>query len=287
MESSGECNTLMITHRELIDRTDRWGLTEAMIEKDYVLGWILWAISKNEYLANHFCFKGGTCLKKCYFPTWRFSEDIDFTVLPQDTIIDEDSVRRNLLVALDMVNDVSGINCMVDPLMLKRKKFPFYLEGRIHYRGPRNARIPGSIKIDLLSAEKIVLPSVLRPIDHRYSDILPKGTSIRCYDLTEIFAEKIHALGTRVLPRDLYDVVHLYKHMSLNKQVYDVIGEKCKYKNINVPTFKSMSASPFFGELTTEWENMLGNQLVTLPSREEYLEEVKIIFKHIEQLGMS
>lgn len=27
-------------------------------------------------------FKGGTCLKKCYIETYRFSEDLDFTVLP-------------------------------------------------------------------------------------------------------------------------------------------------------------------------------------------------------------
>src|SRR5450759_853385 len=25
-------------------------------------------------------FKGGTCLKKCYFETYRFSEDLDFTL---------------------------------------------------------------------------------------------------------------------------------------------------------------------------------------------------------------
>jgi predicted nucleotidyltransferase component of viral defense system len=24
-------------------------------------------------------FKGGTCLRKCYFPNYRFSEDLDFT----------------------------------------------------------------------------------------------------------------------------------------------------------------------------------------------------------------
>ena len=25
-------------------------------------------------------FKGGTCIKKCYFETYRFSEDLDFTL---------------------------------------------------------------------------------------------------------------------------------------------------------------------------------------------------------------
>ena len=33
-------------------------------------------------------FKGGTCLKKCFFETYRFSEDLDFTV-PQDMAYDD------------------------------------------------------------------------------------------------------------------------------------------------------------------------------------------------------
>ena len=32
-------------------------------------------------LADSWVFKGGTCLKKCYFETYRFSEDLDFTLL--------------------------------------------------------------------------------------------------------------------------------------------------------------------------------------------------------------
>jgi predicted nucleotidyltransferase component of viral defense system len=26
-------------------------------------------------------FKGGTCLRKCYYETFRFSEDLDFTII--------------------------------------------------------------------------------------------------------------------------------------------------------------------------------------------------------------
>ena len=32
-------------------------------------------------LADTWIFKGGTCLRKCYYETYRFSEDLDFTVV--------------------------------------------------------------------------------------------------------------------------------------------------------------------------------------------------------------
>jgi hypothetical protein len=41
-------------------------------------------------LSNQWVFKGGTCLKKCYIETYRFSEDLDFTVLPGGAIAPED-----------------------------------------------------------------------------------------------------------------------------------------------------------------------------------------------------
>ena len=39
-------------------------------------------------LSKSWVFKGGTCLKKCYIETYRFSEDLDFTVLPGGPIAD-------------------------------------------------------------------------------------------------------------------------------------------------------------------------------------------------------
>jgi predicted nucleotidyltransferase component of viral defense system len=57
-------------------------LREDVIEKDYILGWLLWVIGSKRQLSDSWAFKGCTCLKKCYLETYRFSEDLDFTVLP-------------------------------------------------------------------------------------------------------------------------------------------------------------------------------------------------------------
>ena len=67
--------------RDLFDLRAEWSLDVGVIEKDYVLGWLLAGIANHPDLAATWVFKGGTCLRKCYYETYRFSEDLDFTVV--------------------------------------------------------------------------------------------------------------------------------------------------------------------------------------------------------------
>jgi hypothetical protein len=70
----------VIDRRELLATAANLGLLPNVVEKDYVLGWLLAGIFGQPALAGNWVFKGGTCLKKCYFETYRFSEDLDFTL---------------------------------------------------------------------------------------------------------------------------------------------------------------------------------------------------------------
>jgi len=70
----------MIPKQEILQITTDTNLSAQVIEKDYVLGWILAGINRHAALSESWVFKGGTCLKKCYFDTYRFSEDLDFTL---------------------------------------------------------------------------------------------------------------------------------------------------------------------------------------------------------------
>ena len=76
----------MIGKDEILAFADETGLTPNVVEKDYVLGWLLAAINTSPVLSLSWVFKGGTCLKKCYFETYRFSEDLDFTLRNQSHI---------------------------------------------------------------------------------------------------------------------------------------------------------------------------------------------------------
>jgi Nucleotidyl transferase AbiEii toxin, Type IV TA system len=57
----------MIDKREILEAASSFSLLPNIVEKDYVLGWILAGIDAHEELAESWVFKGGTCLKKCYF----------------------------------------------------------------------------------------------------------------------------------------------------------------------------------------------------------------------------
>ena len=64
----------MIGKNEVLEMAEALSLSPDTIEKDYVLGWMLYGISKHRGTEN-WAFKGGTSLKKCFFETFRFSED--------------------------------------------------------------------------------------------------------------------------------------------------------------------------------------------------------------------
>jgi len=52
-----------------------------VLERDYLLSWILAGIGQVDSLSDTLVFKGGTALKKCYFGDYRFSEDLDFSAV--------------------------------------------------------------------------------------------------------------------------------------------------------------------------------------------------------------
>jgi len=67
----------MITQGEISRTASRTHKQDRVIEKDYVITWLLLGIADSP-LAGVLAFKGGTALKKMYFTNYRFSEDLDF-----------------------------------------------------------------------------------------------------------------------------------------------------------------------------------------------------------------
>jgi predicted nucleotidyltransferase component of viral defense system len=267
----------MIVHQEIKNLVTEWGLREGIIEKDYVIGWVLWGIGSDPELGAHWAFKGGTSLKKCYIETWRFSEDLDFTVMPGGHYKPED-IEPLIKRILERVYDESGIDFSIKLPIFKYADKYLYTEGSIYYRGPRNARTPARIKLDISGAEKIARPTILRDISHPYSDSLPAPTQVRCYAFEEIFAEKLRAMGERGRPRDLYDIVLLFRHRDFQdkpKLIKSVLEKKCELKGVSMPTLESIQNASTKGELISEWGNMLGHQLQALPPFEQFWDEPK------------
>jgi predicted nucleotidyltransferase component of viral defense system len=95
----------MIKKDELIKLQKGTGLLLSTIEKDYVLGLLIWSFTQNRNLNIQWIFKGGTCLKKCYFKNYRFSEDLDYTVIPQAPI-DPAYIHKELSVCSELLSFV-------------------------------------------------------------------------------------------------------------------------------------------------------------------------------------
>ncbi len=219
----------MITKQEIMDFSREFSLRSEVIEKDYVLGWLLAGIQQS-LLAEHWIFKGGTCLKKCYFETFRFSEDLDFTLINQDHI-DENFLTETFTKIASWIYDETGIEIPSDTIkfeLYQNKNGKTSIEGRIGYIGPlqRRSSFP-RVKFDLTADETLVLKPVVREVHHPYSDKPADGIKVHCYNFAEIFAEKIRALAQRASPRDLYDVVHLYRHVHPSMQVKEILQALC------------------------------------------------------------
>lgn len=274
----------MINHEEIKGLVAEWGLREDVIEKDYVIGWLLWGISTSDELRSSWVFKGGTCLKKCYIETYRFSEDLDFSVLPGGPVKPEE-LETIIGKVLTRIYEESGIDFSIKQPSFKYFSDHHCAEGSIYYRGPRNSPNPSRIKLDIAGNEKIVNPSVLREIIHSYSDAFGKETKVRCYSFDEIFAEKLRAMGQRSRPRDLYDIVLLFRRNDLQaepKHIRGILEQKCAHKNIPVPTFGAIESSPNKDELISEWKNMLGHQLQVLPPFEQFWADLPKLFAWLE-----
>jgi predicted nucleotidyltransferase component of viral defense system len=78
----------MISKNEISRLAQEQKVRTATIDKDWALGHFIDAIYTIPECRNSLIFKGGTCLKKCRFPDYRFSEDLDFTAANKNFVFD-------------------------------------------------------------------------------------------------------------------------------------------------------------------------------------------------------
>lgn len=272
----------MITKQEILSAATQMSLTPHVVEKDYVLGWVLAGINAHPVLRESWVFKGGTCLKKCYFETYRFSEDLDFTL--RDAAHLEQGFLQDALAQVGAwVYEQTGIEVPAD-----RQEFDIYTnlrgnvscQGKLSYRGPVSPRDMPRIKLDLTADECLVLPPVRVPVFHPYSDAPQEPIEAFAYAYEEVFAEKTRALAERTRPRDLYDVINLFRNEAARPPpaiMCDVLQQKCDFKGIGFPAMGDLEQHR--AELENLWTNMLAHQLPMLPPYQAFWDELPAFFE--------
>lgn len=253
-------------------------ILEDVLERDYCIAWFLIGLSKSE-LRQKLAFKGGTCLKRCHFDDYRFSEDLDFTLLETMKFEDIKSKLEPICRQLKLDSGNSFRYLREDPDQ-HRNSFTFFLG----YEGPLPRTSRGKeIKVDLTITEQVVFDLVQRPVLKSYDEYvdLPEGKTVLCYSLKEIAAEKTVALldRARTEPRDLYDLWYLtvnnHAHLS---EIVDAVEQKLKFRGKTLKEVKGEFEKKE-SRLEKTWQPRLAPQMASLPEFEGVFRAVKREFR--------
>jgi len=141
-------------------------------------------ISNHSELSKEIVFKGGTVLKKVYFDDYRYSEDLDFTLITDRS---NDQLREWFDQVFKYIKEEANIPLeIVDQNDHEDGGMNFY----ISYIGPFGG--DGSnkkVKVDISRSEKLVFDAVTKPAIINYSDL--EEYELLCYPLKEVLVEKL------------------------------------------------------------------------------------------------
>ncbi len=280
------------TLRQIFDARVKQGEVFAVLEKDYAISYVLAGIASVPELYEILLFKGGTCLRKAYFATYRFSVDLDYTI---STPMDCSELGRLLFRAVARAEE------------LMQQRGPFRLSLREvahrspHERGQCEYRVEVAfpwmrsascaLKVEVLPAppEVIVGTPEDRSLHHvGYDESL--DAKIRCYELREIASEKLRSFlqvrarydargrGERTFvrsrPRDLYDLAHLHRQKDYpldRRSVRGFLERKAEAFDLKVPGPDDLLDDRVLEGIRRDWDAQLGEFVRPLPPFDECL----------------
>lgn len=283
----------MILQKEITTIATQKEVLKSTIDKDWALGHFLDAINSIPELRQTLIFKGGTCLKKCYIPDYRFSEDLDFTSVQKEFKLTRKHLNEITSLILQRVEMFTHIESLKE---LEYKNQLTGYEAIIKFWGsdhPRNETPPPhhrwqtKIKIEIILYELILFPLASKDITHRYSDKLTDNAlQVPCYTIEEVLAEKMRALVQRsyTAPRDIYDIWYLSKHFT-NLDYDAIVGafhKKMAFKGHTFTGIDQLLNPENHKHLSAAWKNSLAHQIPgELPEYYLVKEVLFSLFKNI------
>lgn len=259
-------------------------IPESVLERDYCIAWFLVGLSRTPIRAS-LVFKGGTALKRCHFADYRFSEDLDFTLLKS---LSFEELKTGLEAVYEEAAKASGVKFrfLREDSQPHVNSYTFYLG----YEGPLPSLASGKeLKVDVTIKEHLVNSVGEHPVLKSYSEYndLPDNEKILVYSTDEIVIEKTVALldRARTEPRDLYDLWHLTVSSKVADLSENIEGIKQKLAH------RKKSLDEVRGEfekkearLKKTWESRLSAQMSTLPEFESVFRAVK---RELRQAGIT
>ncbi|NOR82538.1 MAG: hypothetical protein GQ526_03495 [Ardenticatenales bacterium] len=215
-----------------------------LVEKDYALSYLLAGIMRVDDLRDGLLLKGGTALKKAYFPGYRFSEDLDFSIRPDKKLGDTDTLIHRAVAECEQLLQERGAFLVTWQRLELRLPHPGGQDAfvvRVQFPGQRQPFC--RLKVKVTHDELVLFPSFKRSLLHGFPENMT--VSLNCYSLEEIAAEKLRALlqsrmrlsergwGASRVCRDYYDLWRIFGERELNRlQFIKNLARKCEHREM-------------------------------------------------------
>lgn len=265
----------MIMPGEIQQKARAAGVRDQQIEKDYILSWILKGIAQHEQLSKVIVFKGGTVLKKIYFEDYRFSEDLDFTLINND--ISNEQIFEYFRETFEYIKEEANIALeIIDNNEHEDGGINFY----ISYIGPLGGQGNNKrVKIDISRSESLVFKPIIKDVLIDYSDL--EKHQLLCYTLEEVLVEKMRSIMQRMQARDFYDIWYLLEQHGMDVDFYLSEFEiKCRSKELNYTDFPKKLHERLL-QYKGRWKSSMSDQIKNLPDFEQVEREVQ---RHLKKL---
>ncbi|MFN7686424.1 MAG: nucleotidyl transferase AbiEii/AbiGii toxin family protein [Sphingobacteriales bacterium] len=267
----------MIKPGEIQQKAREVGVRDQQIEKDYVLSWILKGIAQHEQLSKAIVFKGGTVLKKIYFEDYRFSEDLDFTLLSNE--ISNENIFEWFKEVFEYVKEEANIPlAIIDNNEHENGGINFY----ISYTGPLGGQGNNKrVKVDISRSEQLEYAPVMKDVIVCYSDL--EAHQLLCYPLEEVLVEKMRTVMQRMQPRDFYDIWFLLEQHDMDAALHmKEFEKKCASKNLKHSDFPKKLAERL-PQYKGRWKSSMSEQIKDLPDFDKVEREVQ---RHLKKLKL-
>jgi predicted nucleotidyltransferase component of viral defense system len=256
----------MLTLDRITQRANDDQVDSDVVERDYVLTQVMASLALHPD-NGVFQFKGGTSLRLCYFPEYRYSADIDLNVEPEVP-----QQRR-----LDILREV--LETAQERLGLPHLEL---LDGehlRIAYIGPKRTAKPRQVKVDIADDEIQTGNDTTAVLLARYED-QPETLPIRIYSLTEVTAEKLRCVMQRLQCRDLFDLWFLLENGGVDAaEVKPDFETKARHRGFDPSQFPDRFVERV-EEYRRRWSTELTPYMADLP---DVGQVVRVVTRHLRQ----
>jgi predicted nucleotidyltransferase component of viral defense system len=259
-----------------------------VIEKDYGLSYVLAAVFGNERLASSLVFKGGTALRKAYFPEYRFSRDLDFTAKGGPRGQDLEAAIAGIAREAERSLLERGPIRVLSSRRAERETHPAAQEAfQVQIQYPWHSQPMCTIKIEITTDEPVLLPTASRPLLHAYEEQL--DASLACYSVEEIVTEKLRTplqalkrvnegKWLRNCARDYYDLWYLTSVDSASfdsKAVDRILRQKCSTRQAVFCRLDDFFPSVVVTEAERQWRSSLADLVRDLPDFKLVIAELR------------